>query len=453
MKKNLFRWLSVALSLTLMVALATPLSVSAASYPLVISTMESSLTIPEGEIGLLRLMILPEYHNEAYHVEIYNSSGRKIGSAEDTYYNADGTAVKYVNIRIDTKELEMEIGSYTVKFWTSFYTWSEWHDAPNKYTHNFKVIKNVCKGNHNLVVDQIVSEGTCEKEGTVKKSCTKCDYECYENALGAHTYGSWTKLSDSTHQHTCSLCGKTESASHNWNAGTVTKQPTCATTGVKTYTCNTCGGTKTETIAKTNNHSYGIWTKLNDSTHQHTCSLCGKTESASHNWNAGAITKQPSCAATGIKTYTCSVCSGTKTETLAKTTNHTYGVATKVDDNSHSHRCTTCGNEETIAHIWDSGKITLAPTLETTGLRERTCKECDATKVEVVPKRANGDLNGDQSIDNKDVEYLLWHTLFPASYPLETFADFDFSNTVDNKDVEYLLWHTLFPDSYPLHAK
>lgn len=267
------------------------------------------------------------------------------------------------------------------------------------------------------------------------------------------TYGGWVKLDNSVHQRTCTNCGKTEKANHSWNAGAVTKQPTCAATGVKTYTCKTCNGTKTESIAKTNNHSYGSWTKVNDTTHQHACTLCGKTESANHSYDAGVVTKQPTCAATGVKTYTCKTCGGTKTETLAKTSNHTYAKGTKVDDDRHKHSCTTCGKEETVAHVWDAGTITLAPTLETTGLREHSCKDCDATKTVVVPKRANGDLNGDQNIDNKDVEYLLWHTLFPGSYPLELFADFNFDGKVDNKDVEYLLWHTLFPDSYPLQAK
>lgn len=285
-----------------------------------------------------------------------------------------------------------------------------------------------------------------------------CDTTCnvcgsVRTATGGHAFGSWVTVDGNVHQRTCSSCNKIESESHKWNAGTITKQPTCAATGVKTYTCSVCGGTKTETIAKNSNHSYGSWTKVNDTTHQRACTLCGKTESANHSYDAGVVTKQPTCAATGVKTYTCKTCGGTKTETLAKTSNHTYAKGIKVDDDRHKHSCTTCGKEETVAHVWDAGTITLAPTLETTGLREHSCKDCDATKTVVVPKRANGDLNGDQNIDNKDVEYLLWHTLFPGSYPLELFADFNFDGNIDNKDVEYLLWHTLFPDSYPLEAK
>ena len=61
-----------------------------------------------------------------------------------------------------------------------------------------------------------------------------------------------------------------------------------------------------------------------------------------------------------------------------------------------------------------------------------------------------GDLTGDGTVDNLDVEYLLWYTLFPEDYPLTGVGDFDGNGTVDNLDVEYLLWHTLFPEDYPL---
>ena len=64
---------------------------------------------------------------------------------------------------------------------------------------------------------------------------------------------------------------------------------------------------------------------------------------------------------------------------------------------------------------------------------------------------SDGDLDGDGSVNNKDVEYLLWHTLFPTNYPLTKPADFDGNGKVNNKDVEYLLWHTLFPGNYPLN--
>ena len=66
-------------------------------------------------------------------------------------------------------------------------------------------------------------------------------------------------------------------------------------------------------------------------------------------------------------------------------------------------------------------------------------------------KIIRGDLNGDGFVDNRDVEYLLWHTLFPEDFALDQDGDFEGDGSVDNRDVEYLLWHTLFPEDYPLN--
>ena len=42
---------------------------------------------------------------------------------------------------------------------------------------------------------------------------------------------------------------------HTWDEGKVTKKATCTKDGVKTYTCENCGQTKTETI-KAHGHQY-----------------------------------------------------------------------------------------------------------------------------------------------------------------------------------------------------
>ena len=61
-----------------------------------------------------------------------------------------------------------------------------------------------------------------------------------------------------------------------------------------------------------------------------------------------------------------------------------------------------------------------------------------------------GDFTGDGFVNNLDVEYLLWHTLFPTDFTLNQSGDLDGNNAVNNLDVEYLLWHTLYPDDFPL---
>jgi len=56
-----------------------------------------------------------------------------------------------------------------------------------------------------------------------------------------------------------------------WNGGTITTQPTCTATGVKTYTCITCGETKTETLPK-KDHTPGPAATC---TTPQTCTVCG----------------------------------------------------------------------------------------------------------------------------------------------------------------------------------
>lgn len=61
-----------------------------------------------------------------------------------------------------------------------------------------------------------------------------------------------------------------------------------------------------------------------------------------------------------------------------------------------------------------------------------------------------GDFTGDKEVTNEDVIHLLWHTLFPDSYPVAGKADFTGDGEINNEDVIYMLWHTLFPETYPL---
>ena len=201
-----------------------------------------------------------------------------------------------------------------------------------------------------------------------------------------HNYGSWIKVNDTTHKRTCSICQKDETSNHSWNDGAVTKAPSCKEAGVKTYTCTACNATKTETIAKTTDHKYGNWAKVNDNTHKRTCSICQKEESASHTWNGGTVTKAASCKETGVKTYACTACNATKTETIAKTTDHKYGNWTKVNDSTHKHTCSVCQKEETANHSWNGGSVTKKATCKEAGIKTYTCTACNATKIESIAK-------------------------------------------------------------------
>lgn len=92
---------------------------------------------------------------------------------------------------------------------------------------------------------------TCEEPGYTITECNSCSlYEesDYKPALG-HNYGEWQYLNDAVHQHVCSNDNShVEKVEHSWNAGIVTLEPTTTTEGLRTYTCEVCGGSKTETI-------------------------------------------------------------------------------------------------------------------------------------------------------------------------------------------------------------
>ena len=79
-----------------------------------------------------------------------------------------------------------------------------------------------------------------------------------------------------------------------------------------------------------------------------------------HNFGNGKVTKKATCKATGIKTYTCSVCGETKTETIAKT-GHTYkNVVTKATLSKNGKiesKCSVCGKVSKTNVITTHGTV------------------------------------------------------------------------------------------------
>ena len=91
-------------------------------------------------------------------------------------------------------------------------------------------------------------------------------------------------------------------------------------------------------------HTYSEQWSHNDSEHWRACTGADCDEvidKAAHTWDNGNITKEPTCTAKGEKTYTCTVCSATKTEEIA-TTDHTFSNKWKSDDTHHWHKCENC---------------------------------------------------------------------------------------------------------------
>ena len=427
---------------------------SAASYPIMYLLYDiSNPTIPKGETGVQEFMIEVAYANEAYFVELYDSKGEYVASAIDTYYNETNEPM-YISISIDTAALDMAVGTYTVYFGTGYYLNGTWYDAPNYYEYTIQVINNVCNGNHNMQFAEVDTPATCVENGINKMKCTKCGHITYESVPGDHSYGEWKWFNTTHHGRTCTHCYTTFTEVHQWDGGVVTKEPTCAETGIKTYTCATCEGTKTETIPATGNHTYGAWTHTNDSIHTHTCTVCGNQETALHNWDAGTVTKEPTCSETGIQMFTCLDCGGTMEKTLPTNNSHSYGQGQKIDGETHYHTCTACGEKNVVPHTWMGGAYLQRPTSDTEGSRNFVCSGCGDTKTDVVYRLTDGDLNKDTKVDTEDVVTLLLYLSMPDMFPIDQvnvdFNDDGFSGTDDA--VQMLLYMSM-PDMFPLYLE
>ena len=231
-----------------------------------------------------------------------------------------------------------------------------------------------------------------------------------------HNWGTTWQADASGHWHQCSLCGGKQAASeHSGGKATCTESAVCST-------CNTPYG---EPLG--HDFTSDVWQK-DDNNHWKKCSRCEATDqTAAHTWE-DEITLAATCTATGIKTYTCTTCLKTKTETInAKghnITQHDAKDATcttigwkayedcsdcdyttyveipayghdftsdvwQKDDNNHWKKCSRCeATDQTAAHTWED-EITLAATCTAAGLKTYTCPTCLKTKTEVISAKGH----------------------------------------------------------------
>ncbi len=209
--------------------------------------------------------------------------------------------------------------------------------------------------------ETIEATGHLHKETRDQKAAT-CTEDGYTGDIYCHDCG--TKLESGT------VINK---LGHTWDNGVITKEATETEEGVKTYTCKTCGETKTEPIPV-----------------------------ISHHWDQGTVSKEATCTEDGELTHHCTDadCNKTWVETIPATGHQHTEVCNKKeatceeDGYSGDTYCKDCGQLiskgtviKTTGHYWDDGKVSEEATCKKAGIKTYTCKNCGETKTVAIPKK------------------------------------------------------------------
>lgn len=306
------------------------------------------------------------------------------------------------------------------------HTWTDW--APNgDENHKRECMDDNCGAVETLPHswdDGVVTvEPSCTANGVKTYTCTDgCGYSYTEEIpmMPDHEWTEWSPNDDGTHTRAC-RCNANETKDCEWDDGVVTA-PTCEREGSTVYTCTLCGNTKTETKAaldhdwsewrdtgenavadihersckregcdakETGNHEWGDWKSIGSEEHKKTCSVCSGYRTSTHSWGNGTETTPATVTQSGVRTYTCSDCSATKTEVIPKIVcDHTWGKWTDDDELTHTHTCINgngCTAYQKQAHEWNEGVVTTEPTETEEGVKTYTCTVCNHTKKEAIP--------------------------------------------------------------------
>ena len=303
---------------------------------------------------------------------------------------------------------------------------------------------------------RITKYATCETTGAYTYYCRECDKWLKEDTIAAlgHAWGEpyYSDEFSSGYGQKCATCGELnelayiecdhpKSACHE----SVITNPTCTAPGSKTFSCDVCRQSWTESIPASG-HAYqgrvtksatcseeGVYTytcsQCNDSytlpldmiecdfqyvqTVQPTCTskgydiykcaMCGAASNRNYiNATGHSYTSKvtaSTCTAKGYTTHTCSKCNHSYTDNETAALGHNGGTPVRVREATctvpaqYAVSCTRCNaeidryeNEDEFAeHTLNEGFVTTNPTCVATGIRKYSCSKCGTwIKDEIV---------------------------------------------------------------------
>lgn len=196
---------------------------------------------------------------------------------------------------------------------------------------------------------------TLRKSGYKTKSYTIYLYNDKEDITYSFTdlEKEQTGQKPSVSDNTTSNNTTEDKCSHKYDDGEITTEPTCKDPGVKTFTCELCGGTRTENIEPDpDKHDYG---------------------------DKGEITTEPTCTEPGEETFVCKLCGKTDIETIPAK-EHVYGTDGK---------CTICGAKKPEEHKHDYIEtVTTEASCTENGVKTYTC-DCGDSYTEDIPAKGH----------------------------------------------------------------
>ena len=140
-----------------------------------------------------------------------------------------------------------------------------------------------------------------------------------------HTHnGNWTSNGNGKHSRRCT-CNVVETQNCSGGTATCTEKAKCAV----------CG----EEYGDVLGHDFTTSWTHDDNEHWKQCSRCDKKDDVGpHTWDNGTVTTAPTCTKAGERTYTCTECGATKTESI-DATGHSWKSDWTSDATHHWHEC------------------------------------------------------------------------------------------------------------------